>query len=263
MQLHSLHGLMLRDGKNALGERTANLDVLRRWSARLGEQPRGLVREAAEVAAMLEVWEALRTDNYDEAARLVDQYTPLVEGEEVREALQMQRVTLLERGGRFGEALRVIAQVREARMARGRAQGMSEAEIAAEEALLRTREETIALLRDTPLWPGERQAAPSSPQEASAAEERADEVPEEMTTSVHPNPFGGQTVIRYALPEHSHVRVEVYDVVGRRVALVVDEAQAEGTHEAAFDGEGLSNGTYFYRITALGQTHTGTMLLVK
>ncbi len=69
--------------------------------------------------------------------------------------------------------------------------------------------------------------------------------------------------IRYALPEQTHVRVEVYDVMGRRVALLVNEAQAAGTHEAAFEGEELSSGMYFYRVTTQAKALLGTLLLVR
>ncbi len=70
-------------------------------------------------------------------------------------------------------------------------------------------------------------------------------------------------MIRYGLPERAHVRVEIFDVMGRRVALVVDEAQAAGTHEATFGGAGLSNGTYFYRVTTEAKTLSSTLLLVR
>ncbi len=260
--LRELHLFMLRDHNDALGQYQANLDVLRGWSGLLSSKPGSILREAAEAAATLEVWEALRAGNYEEAARLVDQYTPLVEGADVLEAIAMQRVALLERSGRFGEALHLIAEVREARVTRARRQGLSEQVIEAEAALLTTREETIEQLQGTPLWPGAQQAAVAASPEANAAAERADEVPQQMIVRVQPNPFSGQTVIRYALAEQAHVRVEVFDMMGRRVALVVDEAQVAGTHEATFGGAGLSNGTYFYRVTAPGQTRTGAMLLV-
>jgi parallel beta-helix repeat protein len=66
----------------------------------------------------------------------------------------------------------------------------------------------------------------------------------------YPNPFNPSTTICYALPVDAKVRLEVYDLAGRRIALMVDETQRAGNHETRFDGAGLASGTYFYRIQA-------------
>lgn len=79
----------------------------------------------------------------------------------------------------------------------------------------------------------------------------------------YPNPFNPQTTIRYALPEQVHVRLEVFDVLGRRVALLVDAVQEGGSHEAAFDAAQLPGGMYLYRIRAGAFEQTHRMLLLK
>jgi hypothetical protein len=63
-----------------------------------------------------------------------------------------------------------------------------------------------------------------------------------------PNPFNPSTTIRYALPIDMWVRLEVLDLTGRPIALLVDETQGAGNHETRFDGSGFASGTYFYRI---------------
>lgn len=66
----------------------------------------------------------------------------------------------------------------------------------------------------------------------------------------YPNPFNPTTQIRFGLPAASGVTLEIYDVLGRRVAVLIDgRTLAAGWHEMAFDASGLSSGTYIYRIT--------------
>ena len=62
--------------------------------------------------------------------------------------------------------------------------------------------------------------------------------------AVRPNPFRGRTVVGYAVPETGHVRLAVYDLLGREVAVLADELRPAGRHEAALDGRGLASGTY-------------------
>ena len=79
----------------------------------------------------------------------------------------------------------------------------------------------------------------------------------------YPNPFNPVTTIRYALPETEPVRLEVFDMMGRRVALLVDGTKEAGTHEVRFDSRGLSSGLYLYRMQTGKTALTGHMLLLK
>lgn len=79
----------------------------------------------------------------------------------------------------------------------------------------------------------------------------------------YPNPFNPQTTIRYALSEAAPVRLAIYDLLGREVALLVDGTQAAGTHEAVFEATGLPSGVYLYRIAAGTFAQTGRMTLMK
>ena len=67
----------------------------------------------------------------------------------------------------------------------------------------------------------------------------------------YPNPFNPQTTIRYELPRNARVRLEVFNLLGERVALLVDETQDPGTHSVLFDGKKLASGVYVYRLTAI------------
>lgn len=79
----------------------------------------------------------------------------------------------------------------------------------------------------------------------------------------YPNPFNPTTTFTYTLPAATHVRLTVFDVLGRRVATVVDAVQPAGTHAAPFDAGFLPSGPYFYRLEAGRHTATRTMVLVK
>ena len=79
----------------------------------------------------------------------------------------------------------------------------------------------------------------------------------------YPNPFNPVTVIRYELPNSATVKLQVFDVLGRVVATVVNERKEAGIYEAVFNASGLSSGTYFYRLQAGTFVETKKMMLVK
>ncbi len=94
-------------------------------------------------------------------------------------------------------------------------------------------------------------------------------IPQEFSLSQnHPNPFNPQTSIRYALPQDAHVRLTIYNVLGQKVARLVDEHQQAGYKTLLWDGKDengnlLASGVYFYRLDADKFTEVKKMLLVK
>ena len=78
-----------------------------------------------------------------------------------------------------------------------------------------------------------------------------------------PNPFNPSTIIQYAIPHSSRVTLKVYDVLGRVVAVLVDEQKNAGTYAVEFDGRSLSSGVYYYRLTSNNNSDVKRMLLLK
>ncbi len=80
----------------------------------------------------------------------------------------------------------------------------------------------------------------------------------------YPNPFNPTTVIRYGVPQSSEVRLEVFDMLGRKVAMLVNgERQRAGWHQVNFDASRLASGMYLYRIVAGKYVQTKKMMLIK
>ena len=65
----------------------------------------------------------------------------------------------------------------------------------------------------------------------------------------YPNPFNPATRISYSLSENSHVMLEVYNPLGQKIALLVDEYQNSGNHTCTWDASKFVSGTYFYQLT--------------
>jgi hypothetical protein len=79
----------------------------------------------------------------------------------------------------------------------------------------------------------------------------------------YPNPFNPSTTISYQLPVASEVKLEVYDVLGKKIATLVNERQSAGSYQVVWNASGLSSGTYFYRLQAGTFVETKKMIMVK
>jgi hypothetical protein len=78
-----------------------------------------------------------------------------------------------------------------------------------------------------------------------------------------PNPFNPNSDIRYLISEFRTVRLAVYDLLGREVAMLVNEAKQPGTYTVRFDASGLASGVYLYRLTAGSFVETKKMVVVR
>ncbi len=79
----------------------------------------------------------------------------------------------------------------------------------------------------------------------------------------YPNPFNAQTVIEYALPYTAIVTVEIFDIIGRRVAILVNEEKPAGYHRIEWNAIGETSGVYFCRIQAGKLSEARRLVLLK
>jgi hypothetical protein len=90
----------------------------------------------------------------------------------------------------------------------------------------------------------------------------------------YPNPFNPKTGVRFQVAgvrevgardqgSGASVKLTVYDLLGREVAVLVNERKAPGSYEVSFDGSGLASGVYIYRMTAGSFATSRKMILVK
>ncbi len=79
----------------------------------------------------------------------------------------------------------------------------------------------------------------------------------------HPNPFSSTTTISFGLPESAPLRLDVYDLIGRRVAVLADSEYRAGLHSIQFELSHLPAGTYYYRLSTPSFTRTRSMVLLK
>ncbi len=79
-----------------------------------------------------------------------------------------------------------------------------------------------------------------------------------MTNLVNPT-----TIIKYQILELSFVSLKVYDVIGKEVAILVNEEKAAGSYKIEFGGNELTSGIYFYKLQAGNFVETKKMVLLK
>ena len=79
----------------------------------------------------------------------------------------------------------------------------------------------------------------------------------------YPNPFNPSTLINFQIPEHSQISLNVYDMLGREVAVLMNGPIQAGYHQIPFDAKNLSSGMYIYRLKAGNKVITRKLTLIK
>jgi hypothetical protein len=79
----------------------------------------------------------------------------------------------------------------------------------------------------------------------------------------YPNPFNPSTVIRFSVERESSVRVEAFDLLGRRVATILEAVRPVGVHQVEWNAAGLPSGMYLIRLETGAQTAIRTALLIR
>ncbi|OGC90751.1 MAG: hypothetical protein A2W25_13660 [candidate division Zixibacteria bacterium RBG_16_53_22] len=84
-----------------------------------------------------------------------------------------------------------------------------------------------------------------------------------MLLPPYPNPFNAQTTIRFSLPEAGPVRLDIYDILGRKIGTPYSGALTAGEQGVVWNAAGLPSGVYLYRLDADGRSLSGKMTLLK
>jgi len=79
----------------------------------------------------------------------------------------------------------------------------------------------------------------------------------------YPNPFNPSTTIRYSVSQTGWASLRVFDVLGREIAMLLDEMKSPGTYQLVWNAKNAPSGVYFYKLNIGGMTETRTMQVVK
>jgi CubicO group peptidase (beta-lactamase class C family) len=79
----------------------------------------------------------------------------------------------------------------------------------------------------------------------------------------YPNPFNPTTKIEFDLPKSENVKIEIFDILGRKKEVLLDKRLSIGTHHIIFNGNNYSSGIYFYRLTTDSYSDTKKLLLLR
>jgi hypothetical protein len=106
--------------------------------------------------------------------------------------------------------------------------------------------------------------APERLLEVSAEDDAPTTQPQTLAlAAAYPNPFRSATTVSYQLSTPAVVRLAVYDVLGRRVAVLAEGRRAAGDHRATFGASGLASGVYFVVLEADGQRAARKVMVVR
>jgi enterochelin esterase family protein len=91
-----------------------------------------------------------------------------------------------------------------------------------------------------------------------------DEIPTSYSLSQnYPNPFNPSTTVEYSLPQADNVKLVIYNLIGEKMEVLVNEYQQAGNYKVTLDASNLPSGIYFYSIVAGDFIETKKMLLLK
>ena len=79
----------------------------------------------------------------------------------------------------------------------------------------------------------------------------------------YPNPFNPSTTINYELPITNYVELSIYNVLGQKVATLVDKKQAAGRYQVEWNAGAFASGVYYYRLSSEAFVETKKLILLK
>jgi hypothetical protein len=88
-------------------------------------------------------------------------------------------------------------------------------------------------------------------------------IPEYSLNQNYPNPFNSATTISYTLPDHTRVRIDIYNIACQKIYTLIDDIQLEGTHTIRWDAASFPTGQYLYIMKSGGFSQTKYMVHLK
>ncbi len=79
----------------------------------------------------------------------------------------------------------------------------------------------------------------------------------------YPNPFNPTTMINFSLPATNNVQLTIYNILGQKVATLINQKMSAGSHSISFDASRLASGMYIYRLKAGNNVSEKKMILIK
>lgn len=233
--LRALYRLQRLDRHDVLGERAETMALLTGLRTLLGEDPMPPpLRRAAEQALRAEVADALRAEDYDEAEALLADYGPLVDDDETRYGLLLSAASVDEQRGRYAEAVAKINEV------------LAVLPPEAEELALALGHE-VAVIERRMSEGGTGRAAGKAATSEAARNTSASAPTAFALKAAYPNPFDASAVVPFEIPEATEVRVAVYDLLGREVAVLTEGRREAGRYRVRFDASDLASWVYVVR----------------
>jgi hypothetical protein len=80
---------------------------------------------------------------------------------------------------------------------------------------------------------------------------------------IYPNPFARQTIIKYSIPERSHVSINLYDPLGNEIKSLANILQKSGNYELTFDASDLNPGIYYCQFRSGKYSNSKKMILIR
>ncbi|MCP4634232.1 MAG: T9SS type A sorting domain-containing protein [candidate division Zixibacteria bacterium] len=96
-----------------------------------------------------------------------------------------------------------------------------------------------------------------------SSDQSADNMIAEIYSECYPNPFNSSTNIQYFIHNDSKVKLEVFNLAGQKVSMLVDRFQNAGVYSIKWDAVNFSSGVYFYKLSANGENFTKRLVLLK
>jgi glucuronoarabinoxylan endo-1,4-beta-xylanase len=98
---------------------------------------------------------------------------------------------------------------------------------------------------------------------STGVDEQADSPTEYQLIQNYPNPFNPNTTITYQIPVAGHVALTVYDMLGRKVASLVNDTKPAGAYAITWDAKGQASGVYIYRLQSGSFVSSKRLILLK